>query len=47
MARVAVLDANVLWPQYLRDCLLRASIADLYRAAWTDRIIEEMRRSLL
>jgi predicted nucleic acid-binding protein len=47
MARIAVLDANVLWPQYLRDVLIRAAVADLYRAAWTDRILEEMRTSLI
>lgn len=47
MARVAVLDANVLWPQYLRDVLIRASISDLYRAAWTDRILNEMRNSVV
>ena len=47
MARIAILDANALWPQYLRDALIRAAIFDLYRAAWTERIIEEMRSSLL
>lgn len=47
MGRVAVLDANVLWPQYLRDALIRAAVADLYRAAWTEHIIGEMRASLI
>jgi len=47
MARIAVLDANVLWPQYLRDTLLRAAAFDMYRGAWTDRILNEMRNSLL
>jgi predicted nucleic acid-binding protein len=47
VARIAVLDANVLWPQHLRDFLIRAAIFDMYRAAWTDRILEEMRNSLI
>lgn len=47
MARAAVLDRNVLSPQYLRDVLIRASIFDLYRAAWADRILNEMRNSLV
>lgn len=42
MARIAVLDANVLWPQYLRDTLLRAAAFDMYRGAWTDRILNEI-----
>jgi predicted nucleic acid-binding protein len=47
MARIALLDANVLWPQYLRDALIRAAVFDLYQAAWTDQIIEEMCNSLV
>jgi len=45
MVRVAVLDANVLWPQYLRDALLSAAAFDLYRGHWTESILREMRDS--
>ncbi len=42
MARpAAVLDANVLYPARLRDLFLRLAIAGLYRARWTDRILDE------
>ena len=42
MARpAAVLDANVLYPARLRDLLLRLAIAGLYRALWTERILDE------
>lgn len=47
MAFIALLDANVLWPQALRDTLTRLAIHDLYRAAWTDKILDEMGNSLL
>lgn len=44
---VAVLDANVLYPQFLRDLLLRIAAADLFRPAWTDRIQQEWMRNLV
>jgi len=47
MALIALLDANVLWPQALRDTLIRAAIWELYRPAWTLQILEEMSRSLV
>jgi predicted nucleic acid-binding protein len=47
MALIAILDANVLWPQSLRDTLIRLAIHDLYRAAWTSKILDEMGNSLL
>jgi len=37
----AVLDACVLYPPVLRGLLLGADHAGLYRAQWSDRIIEE------
>jgi predicted nucleic acid-binding protein len=43
----AVLDANVLYPQLLRDVLLSLAHADLYSAKWTVHIREEWMRSLL
>lgn len=44
---VVVLDANVLYPFRMRDVPLRFAEAGLYRARWTDRILEEWRRNLL
>lgn len=42
MARlVAVLDANVLYPARLRDLLLRLTIAGVFQARWTARILDE------
>lgn len=43
----AVLDACVLFPMTLRDTLLRAADASLYRPYWTDDILEEVRRNLV
>jgi hypothetical protein len=42
-----VLDACVLIPAPLRDTLLRAADAGLYRVQLTDDILEEMRRNLI
>lgn len=47
MAFVVVLDACVLFPASLRDTLLRAAQADLYRMQLTEEILEEMRRNLI
>lgn len=44
---VVVLDACVLVPASLRDILLRAADADLYRLQWTDNILEEVERNLI
>ncbi|MGH7914983.1 MAG: PIN domain-containing protein [Candidatus Binataceae bacterium] len=44
---IVVLDACVLIPAPLRDTLLRAAEAGLYRARWSDNILEEMRRNLV
>lgn len=44
---VVVLDANVLYPFGVRDALLRFAEAGLYRARWSDEILDEMVRSLL
>lgn len=43
---VAVLDANVLYPQFLRDVMLRLAAAGLFVPRWTDRIHEEWTRNL-
>jgi predicted nucleic acid-binding protein len=42
-----VVDACVLYPAALRDTLLRAAAADLYRLHWSDEILEEARRNLV
>lgn len=42
-----VLDACVLFPASLRDTLLRAADADLYRVHLTEDILEEVRRNLV
>lgn len=44
---VAVLDANVLYPQWLRDVLLTLAAFGYYEPRWSERLIEEMRRNVL
>ena len=44
---VALLDANVLYPFRKRDILLRFHHAGLFRARWTDRILDEWTLNLL
>jgi predicted nucleic acid-binding protein len=41
-----ILDANVLYPNLLRDILLSLVVADLYHARWTTSINEEWTRNL-
>lgn len=43
---LALVDANVLYSAALRDLLLRAAEADLYRPHWTDAILAELARNL-
>lgn len=42
-----VLDACVLYPMYLRDTLLRAAEAGLYRAHWSADILDEVIRNVV
>jgi len=42
-----VYDANVLWPNTVRDLLIRVAQARLVRARWTDQILDETFRTLL
>lgn len=42
-----VLDACVLYPMYLRDMLLSAAEAGLYRAYWSADILDEVRRNIV
>jgi hypothetical protein len=44
---VVVLDANVLFPVRVRDCLLRFAEAGLYRARWSPQILDEWTHSLI
>ena len=44
---VVLLDANVLFPFRKRDILLRFYHAGLYRARWSDQILDEWTRNLL
>jgi len=46
MAFVVVYDANVLYPNTLRDLLIRISQAGLVQAKWTNEILDEMLRAL-
>jgi PIN domain len=43
----AVLDANVIYPAFLRDVLLRLAASDLYLPHWTERIHDEWIRNVL
>lgn len=46
MAFSALYDANVLYPNVLRDALIRVSLEGLVRAHWTEAILDEAFRSL-
>lgn len=47
MAFVALLDANILYPVYLRDALLRLAEAEVYQVRWSREILDEMSRNIL
>lgn len=47
MAFTALYDANVLHPPGLRDLLIRLGQTGLFRARWTEQILDEMVRSIL
>jgi predicted nucleic acid-binding protein len=42
-----VLDANVLYPQWLRDVMLTLAAEGSFRPVWSRQIIDEMRRNVL
>lgn len=44
---VVILDANVLYPVRMRDTLLRFCEAGLFRARWSQMILDEWKRALL
>lgn len=41
-----LLDANVLFPPYLRDLLLHFAEKEFYEVRWTDQILQEVSRSI-
>ena len=45
--RVALLDANVLYPARIRDLLIRLDIAGLYQARWSEQILDECFRNIV
>lgn len=47
MAFTALYDANVLHPPGLRDLLVRLGQTGLFRARWSEKILDEMVRSIL
>jgi predicted nucleic acid-binding protein len=47
MAPVVIYDASVLYPNTLRDLLLRLANMGLVRAKWTDQILDEMFTALM
>jgi hypothetical protein len=47
MAFTAVYDACVLYPVSLRDLFIRLGQTDMFRAKWTERIIDEFVDALL
>ena len=42
-----VLDANVLYPQWLRDVMLTLAAMGHYDPVWSQQVIDEMRRNVL
>ncbi|MGW6282529.1 PIN domain-containing protein [Kribbella sp. NPDC055071] len=46
MPFIVIYDANVLYPNSLRDLLIRVAQAGLVRARWTDQILDETFRHL-
>jgi hypothetical protein len=43
----AVYDACVLYPSALRSLLMHLALADLFRARWTDQILDEVEQHVL
>ena len=46
-ARIAFLDASVLYPATLRNLLMHLAVAGVFRARWTDKVQDEWTAALL
>jgi hypothetical protein len=46
VALTVIYDSCVLYPNYLRDLLIRLARVDAVRARWTEKILSEVRKSL-
>ena len=46
MPFVALLDANVLYPAWLRDALLRSAETEVFQVRWSERILAEASRNI-
>jgi hypothetical protein len=46
LAFTVLTDANVLYPVYLRDALLRLAYAGVYQIRWSDQILYEMAHNI-
>jgi predicted nucleic acid-binding protein len=46
VAFVALLDANVLYPVWLRDALLRVAETEVFQVRWSEQILREAARNI-
>ena len=46
-ARIAFLDASVLYPATLRNLLMHLAVAGVFRPRWTDKVQKEWMTALL
>lgn len=46
MAFTVLVDANALYPAYLRDILLRLAQAGVFQIRWSEEILDEMARNI-
>ena len=46
MAPTVIYDSCVLYPNYLRDLLIRLARTGIFRARWSERILSEVRNNL-
>ncbi len=46
MALTVIYDSCVLYPNYLRDLLIRLARTGILRARWTEKVLSEMANNL-